>query len=100
MSASTPFDFVVALLGLALRWRDGRVRAVCLLVVVGCLAWGAGGMGYSRYGLYLEVLSGVAAVAVAASFMRVTRPDSAAPSWGRAVPAVLGNVGGRPTRAP
>ena len=45
-------------------------------------------MGYSRYGLYLEVLSGVTLIAVAASFLRVMRSDSAL-SWRTAVPAAL-----------
>lgn len=92
-SGRITLGFVVALLGLALRWRDGRVRALCLLLLAGCLAWSAGGMGYSRYGLYLEVLSGVTLVAVAASFMKVMRSDSApsstALSWRTAVPAAL-----------
>jgi hypothetical protein len=92
-SGRVALGFVVALLGLALAWRDRRVRALCLLLAVGCLAWSAGGMGYSRYGLYLEVLSGVAVVALAASFLRTGRADpapaSAAPSWRTAVPAVL-----------
>ncbi|HEX7313213.1 MAG TPA: hypothetical protein VF297_04805 [Pyrinomonadaceae bacterium] len=87
-SGRVTLGFVVALVGLALLWRDGRVRAVCLLVVVGCLAWSAGGMGYSRYGLYLEVLSGVALVAVAASLMRVMRSGSAR-LLKTAVPTVL-----------
>jgi hypothetical protein len=87
-SGRITLGFVVALLGLALRRRDRNVRALCLLLVVGCLAWSAGGMGYSRYGLYLEVLSGVVVVAVAASFLRVMRSDSA-PSWRTAVPALL-----------
>ncbi|MBV9927093.1 MAG: hypothetical protein JOZ96_18890 [Acidobacteria bacterium] len=78
----------VALLGLALSWRDRRVRAVCLLFVVGCFAWSAGGMGYSRYGLYLEVLAGVCVVAVAASSLRVMWSDFK-PSWRAAVPALL-----------
>jgi hypothetical protein len=90
--------FVVALCGLALKWRDERVRSFCLLLVAGCLAWSAGGMGYSRYGLYLEVLSGVGAVAVAASLLRVRPPEHAPPStaapprrlsWGTAVPLLL-----------
>lgn len=92
-SGRITLGFVVALLGLALRWRDGRVRTLCLLLLAGCLAWSAGGMGYSRYGLYLEILSGVTLVAVAASFMKVTRSDSApsstARSWRTAVPAAL-----------
>lgn len=95
-SGRITLGFVVALAGLALLWRDGRVRAVCLLVVVGCLAWSAGGMGYSRYGLYLEVLCGVCVVAVAASLLRVRPSGSSAStaargalSWGTAVPAIL-----------
>ncbi len=88
-SGRITLGFAVALLGLALLWRDERVRALCLLLLTGCLAWSAGGMGYSRYGLYLEVLSGVLTVAVAAPFMRVMRSGSLALSWRTAVPAVL-----------
>jgi hypothetical protein len=61
---------VVALCGLALLWRSQRVRALCLLVVVGGLAWSAAGMGYSRYALYLEMISGVCVVAVASSLLK------------------------------
>ena len=57
-------------------------------MLVGCLTWAAGGMGYSRYGLHLEPLSGVVVVAVAASIMKVMRSDSAL-SWRTAVPALL-----------
>ena len=87
-SGRITLGFTVALFGLALLWRDERVRALCLLLLTGCLAWSAGGMGYSRYGLYLEVLSGVTLVAVAASFMKVMRSGSAL-SWRTAVPAAL-----------
>lgn len=87
-SGRITLGFVVALTGLALMRRDGRVRVLCLLLAAGCLAWSAGGMGYSRYGLYLEVLSGVVVVAVAASLLRVMRSDSA-PPWRTAVPAAL-----------
>lgn len=65
-SGRIALGFVVALCGLALARRDTRVRALCLVLLVGCLAWSAGGMGYSRYGLYLELLAGVVVVAVAA----------------------------------
>lgn len=92
-SGRITLGFVVALIGLALVWRDKRVRTLCLLLVVGCLAWSAGGMGYSRYGLYLEVLSGVCVVALASTILRMRQTDPApAPatlSWRTAVPAVL-----------
>lgn len=87
-SGRITLGFVVALTGLALLRRERRVRELCVLFVVGCVAWSAGGMGYSRYGLYLEVLSGVAVVAVAASSMKVTRSGFAL-SWRTAVPAAL-----------
>jgi hypothetical protein len=87
-SGRVALGFVVALLGLALARRGGRAREVCLLAFVGCLTWSAGGMGYSRYGLYLEVLSGVAVVAVAASLMKAARSDSAF-KLRTAVPALL-----------
>lgn len=87
-SGRITLGFVVALLGLALLWRRERVRALCLLVVVGCLAWSGGGMGYSRYGLYLEVLSGVTLLAVAGSIFKA-RPAGPALSWRTAVPALL-----------
>jgi hypothetical protein len=87
-SGRITLGFVVALLGLALRWRERHVRALCLLVVVGSLAWSAGGMGYSRYGLYLEVLSGVTLIAIATSFLKVKLSGSA-PSWRTAVPLLL-----------
>lgn len=87
-SGRVTLGFAAALLGLVLLRRRAGARAVCLLVVVGCLAWSAGGMGYSRYGLYLEVLSGVAAVAVAASLAGGLRPGSTL-SLRAAVPAAL-----------
>jgi len=87
----------VALGGLALLGRERRVRELCLLVVVGCLAWSAGGMGYSRYGLYLELLSGITLVAVATSLLGPVR-DRVGPrsdvarkglSWGTVAASLL-----------
>jgi hypothetical protein len=101
-SGRITLGFVVALCGVALLSRDRRVLTLCLLVVVGALAWSAGGMGYSRYGLYLELLSGVTIVAVVSALlkMRAARNDSSnAPSdtkaprfafgWRTAVAAVF-----------
>ncbi|PYS82471.1 MAG: hypothetical protein DMF67_12765 [Acidobacteria bacterium] len=59
--------FVVALACLLLARRvEARTRTLAFTVVLGSLLWSLT-MGYIRYGLYLEVLSGVLLVAVAAS---------------------------------
>jgi hypothetical protein len=81
--------FVVALCGLVLGWRDARLRTLCLVLITGCLLWSAGGMGYSRYGLYLELLSGAVVVAVASSLLKTARP---AFSWRTLVAALFGAV--------
>ncbi|MDT7779143.1 MAG: hypothetical protein QOC99_1655 [Acidobacteriota bacterium] len=75
-SGRITLGFVVALCGLLLAWRDARLRPLCLVLLAGCLLWSAGGMGYSRYGLYLELLSGAVVVAVASSLLKATRNDS------------------------
>src|SRR5215207_229719 len=86
-SGRTALGFAVALGGLLVARRDARARDICLTLIVGCLAWAAGGMGYSRYGLYLELLSGVCVVAIASTIMRGRRSESAASgapaAWGR-----------------
>lgn len=79
--------FVAALAGLFLCRRDAYVRTLCLLVVAGCLFWSAAGMGYSRYGLYLEMLSGVAVVAVACVLVRGAWREAAV--WRRATAALF-----------
>ncbi|MDT5295466.1 MAG: hypothetical protein QOJ76_2346, partial [Acidobacteriota bacterium] len=76
-SGRISIGFLVALCGIVLARRDARVRALCLLLVVGCLCWSAAGMGYSRYGLYLELLSGAVVVAVISSLLKSTRLASA-----------------------
>jgi hypothetical protein len=86
-SGRLSIGFVVALVGLILCRRDSRARTLCLLVVAGSLLWSAAGMGYSRYGLYLEMLSGVAVVAVAATLLRGARRDAAL--WRRAAATLI-----------
>jgi hypothetical protein len=78
-SGRITLGFVVALCGVVLLRRNARVLTLCLLVTFGGLAWSAGGMGYSRYGLYLELLSGVTVVAVVSALlkMKARRNDSA-----------------------
>lgn len=86
-SGRLSIGFVVALAGLILCRRDARVRTLCVLVVAGCLIWSAEGMGYSRYGLYLEMLSGVAVVIVAVVLLRGAWRDAAL--WRRATASLL-----------
>ncbi|HVF43951.1 MAG TPA: hypothetical protein VM936_13100 [Pyrinomonadaceae bacterium] len=86
-SGRLSIGFVVALAGLLLCRRDARARTLCLLVVAGCLVWSAAGMGYSRYGLYLEMLSGVTVVAVACVLVRGAWREAA--TWRRALAALF-----------
>ena len=92
-SGRTALGFAVALGGLLVARRDARARDICLTLIVGCLAWAAGGMGYSRYGLYLELLSGVCVVAVASTILRGGRSEGPAARgrapWRAAVCAAL-----------
>jgi hypothetical protein len=69
-SGRLSLGFVASLVGLFVCRRDARAFTLCALVAVGCLVWSAEGMGYSRYGLYLELLSGAAVVAVASLMLR------------------------------
>lgn len=61
--------FVVAIICLLFALRAGaRTRVLAFVVVLGSLLWSLT-MGYIRYGLYLEVLSGVLLVTVAARLL-------------------------------
>lgn len=86
-SGRLSIGFVVALAGLLLCRRDARARTLCILVVAGCLIWSAAGMGYSRYGLYLEMLSGVTIIAVACVLVRGAWREAA--TWRRAAAALF-----------
>jgi hypothetical protein len=75
-SGRMALGFFVALCGLFIARRDDDtrlLRALCFLLTFGCLMWSAGGMGYSRYGLYLELLSGVVVAAVASVLLKARR---------------------------
>lgn len=50
--------FVVAIVCVFALRRDERIRALCFITVSGALLWSAAS-GYIRYGLYLELTSGV-----------------------------------------
>lgn len=69
--------FVVAVVCLlAARRVEARTRVLAFVVVLGSLLWSLT-MGYIRYGLYLEVLSGLLLVAVAARLFGVQAGDEA-----------------------
>jgi hypothetical protein len=87
-SGRITLGFVVALCGLVLLRRDRRVLTLCLLVLVGGLAWSAGGMGYSRYGLYLELLSGVTVIAIISALLKM-KAARLSFSWRTAAAALL-----------
>ena len=88
--------FVVALACLLLARRvEARTRTLAFTVVLGSLLWSLT-MGYIRYGLYLEVLSGVLLVAVAASLFSGgaraaahLHSPSAASRWRKALAALV-----------
>ncbi len=69
-SGRLTIGFIIAILGLALTWRDIRARTLCLLVLTTSLLWSAGNVGYSRYGLYQELLAGLMIITVASVLIR------------------------------
>lgn len=71
------FAFVVAIVCLLLARRvEARTRVLAFVVVLGSLLWSLT-MGYIRYGLYLEVLSGVLLVTLAARLFGAHARDDA-----------------------
>ncbi len=57
--------FIVAIIGLILLWRNQQVRLLCLLLVSSALLWSQTAMGYSRYGMFQDLIAGITIVAVA-----------------------------------
>jgi hypothetical protein len=80
--------FIVALVFLPLLWRNTHARTLCLLLVTSSLLWAVGGMGYSRYGLFEDVLGGVTVCAVL-SLLAISIHH---PSWRTAVAVVIGAI--------
>jgi hypothetical protein len=75
-SGRLTLGFAAALLGLALARGDARTRLLSAVLLACSLLWAAGGMGYSRYGLYLELLAGVVVVAFASALLKDVRRES------------------------
>jgi len=65
-SGRLALGYIVGLAGLVVVWRNVAVRTLCFILLASSLLWSATGLGYSRYGLYQEMLAGVTVVAVAA----------------------------------
>jgi len=89
-SGRLSFGFVVALLGLLLVWRNTRARILCLVLIVSSLLWSKSALGYSRYGLYQDLLAGIIIVVVAA--IVITKSKWQKISWPVAVASLLGVV--------
>jgi len=66
-SGRLSLGFVIALAGLLLVWRNQRARLVCIILLSSSLLWSMTAIGYSRYGLYQEVLAGITIIVVAAT---------------------------------
>ncbi len=69
-SGRLTIGFIVALAGLILAWSDTRARTLCFVFLASCLLWSAGSVGYSRYGLYQELLAGLTIIAVSCVVIR------------------------------
>jgi hypothetical protein len=85
-SGRLSLGFIAAVVGLVLAWQRQRVWTICFLLVASSLLWSATGLGYSRYGLYQEMLAGVAVIAVASA---LAQKSAARLSVGAVVAAIL-----------
>ncbi len=78
---------IVALGCLVLVWRNERARLLVITLLSTSIMWSAIALGYSRYGLYEEILAGIVVVAVVAV---VARAQSwARPSWRVALASII-----------
>jgi hypothetical protein len=66
-SGRLSLGFVVAIAGLLFAWQNARARPLCFILISSALLWSATATGYSRYGLYQEMLAGLTVVAVASA---------------------------------
>lgn len=72
-SGRLSLGFLVAIFGLVLAWRSPRARTLCFLLISSALLWSAASLGYSRYGLYQDLLAGITVFAVAAAVIEGRR---------------------------
>ena len=64
-SGKITLGFAAAIVALCIARRDVRLRALSVALIIGTVAWSFI-IGYSRYGLHLELLGGVIVIALAA----------------------------------
>lgn len=83
-SGRITLGFAAAVAALLVARRDARLRSLCVVFIVGAVAWSFV-IGYSRYGLHLELLGGVVIIALAARLSTLRPPRTA----GRALAAAL-----------
>lgn len=79
---------VVAIVGLVFAWRNRHARTLCFLLISSTLLWSTAAAGYSRYGLYQDLLAGVTVVAIASAL--TWGIPWAKFSWRTAVASALG----------
>ncbi len=61
--------FIVAIVALILMWKQTKVRNLCLILITSSFLWSIAGLGYSRYGMYQDVLAGVVIAYVGATLL-------------------------------
>jgi hypothetical protein len=86
-SGRLSFGFLVAVVGLALAWRNTKARTLCIIFLSSSLLWSIAGMGYSRYGLYQELLSGVTILALGSMLLK-----RASVPWKTSLPSLFAVV--------
>jgi hypothetical protein len=61
--------FIVAVLALIFMWKHSKVRELCLVLITTTYLWSVTALGYSRYGMYQDVLAGAVIVVIVALLM-------------------------------
>ena len=86
-SGRLSFGFIVAVACLVPVWRNQRARMLCMILISSSLLWSATAMGYSRYGLYEDVLAGITVLAAATALTGKVRWTKF--SWRMAVASIF-----------
>jgi hypothetical protein len=86
-SGRLSLGYLIALAGLVLVWRNERARLLCIVLLSSSLLWSLTAIGYSRYGLYQEMLAGITILAVVATLIHGSA--AAGLSWRTAVASLF-----------